>query len=178
MKPTLTLIADWCTLLMNGYPPAAVDYRRDPSAMNQRCLDALVVLLHNLAEAMPALLPEVWPELRLVAPGALWHADPQFDWHAAERELRLIQAAARVAGGQGGSTKTPVEPEPDSGRTMPMTIQRAADLTGWSASTIRRKLRDHDLDVIDTEDGKHLFLQSQLDQLKTAKDAQRRRLGK
>jgi hypothetical protein len=51
------------------------------------------------------LLPEVWPELRLVAPGALWHVDPDFDWDAAERELRLIQAAVRVADDPGSISK-------------------------------------------------------------------------
>lgn len=97
MKPTLTLLADWCTLLMNGYPAAVAEYRRDPSALNQQVLDSAVIVLQNVAKAVPVLLPEVWPDLRLVFRGALWHADPQFDWDAAETELRLIEAAARQA---------------------------------------------------------------------------------
>jgi hypothetical protein len=108
MKPTPKLLADWCTLLMNGYQSAAEDYRRDPCALNQQCLDAVVVLLHNVAKAAPVLLPEIWPKLRLVNPQALWHTDPQFNWDAAEMELRVIQAAAMRCEGQ-------PKPQQDSG---------------------------------------------------------------
>lgn len=94
MKPTPKLLADWCTLLMNGYQAAAADYRRDPSALNQQVLNAATICLHNVAKAVPVLLPEIWPKLRLVNPQALWHADPQFPWDEAEKELRTIQAAA------------------------------------------------------------------------------------
>jgi hypothetical protein len=73
------------------------------------------------------------------------------------------------------------KPEPrrdqEPSRTVPMTAQQAADCTGWSAKTIARRLRDHELDVIDLGEGKYRFLQSELDQLKAIKDGQRKRLG-
>jgi excisionase family DNA binding protein len=65
-----------------------------------------------------------------------------------------------------------------SEQTIPMTAQGAADFTGWSVSTINRKIRDHELSVVNLEGGKYRFSQAELDQLKATKTAQKRRLNK
>ena len=96
-QPTRRLIADWAHLLAQGYRIAALDFQRDPSVLHSQVLDACLVMLHRLAEAVATQLPQLWPELRLVTRQAIWHADPNFPWNMAETELRKIETAALSA---------------------------------------------------------------------------------
>ncbi len=93
-NPSPRLIADWCKILYTGYQDAVDDYRRDPTAINCQSCESCFICLQNLANAVVVQMPTLWPKLRLVSTRAIWHADPGFDWDAAEVELRKIEAAA------------------------------------------------------------------------------------
>ncbi|NLF09694.1 MAG: hypothetical protein GX594_17190 [Pirellulaceae bacterium] len=99
-KPTHELLADTARLLYTGYKNAADDYRLNPSVINGQSCEAYCIALQNLAGGVVKLLPGLWPDLRLVARGGMWHTQPQFDWDAAEVELRKIEAAAETAADQ------------------------------------------------------------------------------
>ena len=93
-KPTPKLIADWARILYTAYPGDAVKFCHNPSALNCEICESSVVMQDQLAAAVAEQMPEIWPQLRLVSRSAIWHADPTFDWAAAEGELRRIEAAA------------------------------------------------------------------------------------
>ena len=98
------------------------------------------------------------------------------DWRQRCEDGAAVCAALADAAAGKRTTKPRIDPpEPDSTRTMPMTAQGAADITGWSVSTIRRKIRDHELDVTDEGAGKWRFLRSEIDDLKKQKTEQKRR---
>lgn len=96
-QESLQKIADWAQLLQNGYEGAAADYKRNPSADNTQVCVAFTTMLGRLAQAVAKYFPQLWPELRLVARGAIWHADRAFDWPAGILELRRIEAVALEA---------------------------------------------------------------------------------
>ena len=93
-KPTPKLIADWARILYTAYPGDAAKFCHNPSALNCEICESSVVMQDRLAAAVAEQMPEIWPQLRLVSRSAIWHADPTFDWAAAEGELRRIEAAA------------------------------------------------------------------------------------
>jgi len=145
---TPKLIGDWAQLLINGYQTAADDYRRDPSAMNCQVCEACMVMLGNLDAATAVHFPELYASLRLVSPGAIWHASPDFDWDAAECELRQIRSAALSA---------QVAPRVDQ-----HTVVDADHPLGIHVDVERRTVRrdgydDAEVDVSGSKVGWHIF---------------------
>ncbi len=110
-KPTYKLIADQAKCLYTGYQSAAEDYRHDPSASNQRAVEAFTIMLHRLAAAVAEQFPKLWPELRHVSQRALWHVIPSFDWDAARSELRRIEAAALAGDNRMGKDDRALSPQ-------------------------------------------------------------------
>jgi hypothetical protein len=51
----------------------------------------------RLALAVAGRLPDLFPQLKLIASARAWHTIQGFDWDAAEVELRQVQAAAQSA---------------------------------------------------------------------------------
>jgi hypothetical protein len=103
------------TLLQERFP----DLWQEQVANEERYLpgkidacDRYQFRLNQLTLHVPQRLPKVWPALRLVKlrleQGAAWHEIPNFDWDAAEGELRSIEAAAEAARSSGD--KTPRRP--------------------------------------------------------------------
>ena len=58
--------------------------------------------LWRLADLVAKRLPKVYEDLRLVQQFTKWHTEREFDWDAAEKELRRIEAAALQAANQAG----------------------------------------------------------------------------
>ena len=58
--------------------------------------------LWRLADLVAKRLPKVYEDLRLVQQFTKWHTEREFDWDAAEKELRRIEAAALQAADQAG----------------------------------------------------------------------------
>ena len=109
-------IADLASIIRSGYPEAAEAYRRDCEVLatirstpgmaeheadamhNANCRSKTCAgytqRLGALANLVTKHLPELWPDLHLVGSGDRWHDDQAFDWPAAEKELRTIEAVA------------------------------------------------------------------------------------
>jgi hypothetical protein len=66
--------------------------------------------LCKLADAVGARFPKLFPDLRLVGCYERWHDVRDFDWDAAEVELRRIEAAALAARAEGRETVPAGEP--------------------------------------------------------------------
>ncbi|MFH1266563.1 MAG: hypothetical protein ABIK89_12615 [Planctomycetota bacterium] len=189
-------IANMVACVYSGYPEAAEDYTQAQARLElvrlrgwaEQEADALEAYsgastrcktyteeLGQLAKLVRRHLSELWPDLRVVGPRLRpWHDDPAFDWPAAEKELRKIEAAAVgcTQSQERAVLSTPDGPE----RTTAMTIQACSDRTGWSVATIRRRLQD--LDVLVVAGGKYQFLQTDFDHLKETKAGQKRRTAK
>lgn len=161
MKDVTTLleIANLARVVYSGYPDAAKAYarsredletvrlrgwvEREPDALqgyigtSKRC-KTYSEKLSDLEKLVVTHLPGLWPELRLVAPAARWHENPGFDWPAAERELRTIEATARAAAQQLEEPR-PAEPEakPAAGKssTPPREPSKKA-LQAWSVRVL------------------------------------------
>jgi len=152
--PTPQRIVDWARSLQNGYQGDAADYQRDPSAGHCHVCEARMIMLANLADAVAEHMPQLWPSLRLVSRGAIWHATPGFDWDAAERELRTIEAAAlssRVtSGGQDAGKgmaweKAAARLERLRKQGEPFTSQaKLAEAFGCSPGTINKAIHNTD----------------------------------
>jgi hypothetical protein len=129
-----TEIADRARLLYSSYPEMAERYRNhaeilrdyrstpgyerhvDDARHNYRSYAAVCRqyddLLSELAQLVPKHLPDVWPQLRLVALGARWYEQQDFDWAGGVKELRQIEAAALSRQAQvNGDSDAQVEPK-------------------------------------------------------------------
>ena len=125
-------MADLARYIYSGYPEAAQRYRQDCEALatiratprlaeheadamyNAKCrsktCSEYAWALGDVANLVAEHLSELWPDLRLVAPSVRWHDDPAFDWAAAKKELRTIEAAALVAERAALDDGEPTEP--------------------------------------------------------------------
>jgi excisionase family DNA binding protein len=110
-----------------------------------------------------------------VSPDAVRHEDPGFVLLAIEAHMLHCRDLIPL---RSPASNADTDQVAERQHTMPMTAQQAADFTGWSVSTVNRKIRDHELSVVNLEGGKYRFVEVELDQLKATKTAQKRRLNK
>jgi hypothetical protein len=95
--------------------------------------------LWQLADLVAKRLPKVYEDLRLVSQCAKWHTEREFNWEAAEKELRRIEAAALQAAEALSTGK----------RAMFPCLFRFVDRSLWERDLLRQAVaddkRDHDL---------------------------------
>jgi hypothetical protein len=103
----------------NAFPAKGTmlyDALHDYGCRSEHCREEAMTV-GNLGHSVATLLPGLWPSLRLVAPGARWHENEEFDWDAAIGELRQIEAAALSAAHN--SALTPPTPDQGTGNATP-----------------------------------------------------------
>jgi hypothetical protein len=87
-----------------GRPDAETMHRNNYVSWDKSC-DQYAEMLWRLADLVAKRLPKVYEDLRLVLQYAKWHTEREFDWTAAERELRRVEAAALQAAENGERTE-------------------------------------------------------------------------
>jgi len=87
----------------SGYQYLEDEPRKAYTTWSKVC-DEYAGMLWRLADLVAKRLPKVYEDLRLVAQCTKWHDEREFDWTAAEKELRRIEAAALLAAEQIDST--------------------------------------------------------------------------
>ena len=86
-----------------GRPEFETQARHAYTAWSKVC-DEYAGMLSKLADLVAKRLPKVYEDLRLVSQFVKWHNERDFDWTAAEKELRRIEAAALLAVGDQDDT--------------------------------------------------------------------------
>lgn len=88
--------------VLHGDPPAEhVAAARHVAAEADKACSQLSQALHSMATATAALLPSLWPELKIVGDGADWRV-ADYDFGSLQAELRRIESAALSALPSGG----------------------------------------------------------------------------
>lgn len=157
-------IADTARIIRTGYPEAAEAYRRDCEVLatirstpgmaeheadamhNANCRSKTCAeytqRLGALANLVTKHLPDLWRDLHLVGSGDRWHEDQAFDWPAAEKELRTIEAAAVGKDGADREDKKAVDAP---ALTPPMTRVCIAEIFNCHRNQVKTNVLDeHD----------------------------------
>lgn len=117
-------ISDLARILFSDYPKVASDRERERQNIEfarnggakhledaargcytewDKVCEEYARSLWRLADLVAKRLPKIYEDLRLVRPFTKWHTEREFDWTAAEKELRRIEAAALQAAEQAGT---------------------------------------------------------------------------